>query len=239
MPRKDGAMDLPTSFGYWVRRRRKALDLTQAELAHRVGCAKVTIQKIEAEERRPSSQIAALLAEHLRIPPGERADFLASARGELAVDQLKAITRPGPIFQVLAPELPPVKTNPPRVAPIRRNNLPTHPTPLVGRVRELADLARRLDEPHIRLITITGLGGMGKTRLAIALAEQLFTTEGYPDGVYFVPLAPLSAPEQIVPALAEALDFPLDAGEQHIRSPRQQVIDYLREKQLLLVLDNV
>ena len=64
-------MDLPTSFGYWVRRRRKALDLTQAALAQRVGCATVTIQKIEAEERRPSSQIAALLAEQLRIPPGE------------------------------------------------------------------------------------------------------------------------------------------------------------------------
>src|SRR5215510_9670061 len=193
MPQKDGAMDLPTSFGYWVRRRRKALDLTQADLARRVGCAVVTIQKIEAEERRPSSQIAALLAEHLRIPPGERTDFLASARGELAVDQLKAITRPEPIFQVLAPELPsdvpPVKTNAPRLAPIRRSNLPTHPTPLVGRTRELADLARRLDEPHTRLITITGPGGIGKTRLAIALAEQLFTTECYPDGVYFVPLA--------------------------------------------------
>src|SRR5262249_1130986 len=132
-----------------------------------------------------------------------------------------------------------VKTNPPRVAPIRRSNLPTYPTPLVGRTRELADLARRLDQPHTRLITITGPGGIGKTRLAIALAEPLFPTECSPARVYFVPLAPLRAPEQIVPALAGALDFPLDTGKQHIRSPRQQVIDYLREKQLLLVLDNV
>jgi predicted ATPase len=67
----------------------------------------------------------------------------------------------------------------------------------------------------------------------------LFTTERYLDGVYFVPLAPLTAPEQIVPALAEALDFPLDTGKQWVRSPRQQVLDYLREKQLLLILDNV
>jgi len=236
-------MDTPTSFGYWVRRRRKALDLTQAELARRVGCAEVTIQKIEADERRPSSQIAALLAEHLHIPPGERTAFLASARGELAVDRLKDITRPEPIFQAVAPDLPsdfpPLKTKPPPTAPTRRSNLPTQPTPLVGRVRELADLARLLDDPHIRLITISGPGGMGKTRLAVALAEQVFTTERYLDGVYFVALAPLSAPEQIVPALAEALDFPLDTGKQRVRSPRQQVIDYLREKQMLLVLDNV
>src|SRR5438046_378555 len=95
MPRKDGAMDIPTSFGYWVRRRRKALDLTQAELARRVGCAEVTIQKIEADERRPSSQIAELLAEHLRIPPAERSTFLQCARGELAVDQPPASTPDG------------------------------------------------------------------------------------------------------------------------------------------------
>src|SRR5437867_6473315 len=82
-------MDEPTSFGYWVRRRRKALDLTQADLARRVGCAEVTIHKIEADERRPSSQIAELLAEHLRIPPAERSAFRQRARGELALaDQL-------------------------------------------------------------------------------------------------------------------------------------------------------
>src|SRR5262245_21516292 len=76
------------SFGSWVRRRRKALDLTQDDLARRVGCAKVTIQKIEADERRPSRQIAERLAEHLRIPPSDRPHFLASARGERAVDRL-------------------------------------------------------------------------------------------------------------------------------------------------------
>ncbi len=234
-------MDLPTSFGYWVRRRRKALDLTQVDLAQRVGCAKVTIQKIEADERRPSAQIAELLAEHLHIPPAERSTFLQRARGELAVDQLPESAPDGGHIPnppaMVATDAPAVR--PPTAAPTRRSHLPTQPTPLVGRVRELADLARLLDEPHIRLISITGPGGMGKTRLAIALAERLFTTERYLDGVYFVALAPLNAPEQIVPALAEALDFPLDAGKQRVRSPRQQVLDYLREKRLLLVLDNV
>src|ERR671932_821374 len=90
-----GRMDEPASFGYWVRRRRKALDLTQADLARKVGCAEVTIQKIEADERRPSSQIAALLAEQLRIPPEERSTFLQRGRGELAADQLPVSTPDG------------------------------------------------------------------------------------------------------------------------------------------------
>jgi len=243
MPRKDVAMDMPSSFGYWVRRRRKALDLTQAELARRVGCAEVTIQKVEADERRPSSQIAALLAEHLHIPPGERADFLASARGELAVDQLKDITRPEPIFQVVAPDLPsdfpPLKSKPPPAAPTRRSNLPTPPTPFVGRTADMAALNALLADPATRLVTITGSGGMGKTRLAIALAEQLLAANRFPDGVFFVSLAPVEAMDSIVSALAEALGFPLDAGKQLARSSRQQVFDYLREKRLLLILDNV
>jgi len=94
-------MDLPTSFGYWVRRRRKALDLTQAELARRVGCAEVTIQKIEADERRPSRQIAELLAEQLAIPADERAAFLQCARAELGADRL--VTPIPPIAQLVPP----------------------------------------------------------------------------------------------------------------------------------------
>ena len=66
-------MDLPTSFGYWVRRRRKALDLTQAELAARLGCAEVTIRKVEADERRPSEQIARRLADLLALAPADHA----------------------------------------------------------------------------------------------------------------------------------------------------------------------
>jgi len=76
------------SFGYWVRRRRKALDVTQEELARRVGCAVVTIRKIEADERRPSVQVAERLADYLYIPPEERLDFLRAARTIQGVDHL-------------------------------------------------------------------------------------------------------------------------------------------------------
>src|SRR3712207_3544802 len=72
------------SFGRWLQQRRRALDLTQAELARRVGCATVTIHKIEIEERRPSKDIAARLAEVLALPAEEQAAFLRFARGESA-----------------------------------------------------------------------------------------------------------------------------------------------------------
>src|SRR5262245_54674557 len=81
-------MERTASFGEWVRRRRKALDLTQEQLARQVGCAEVTIKKIEADERRPSRQIAERLAESLQITPAQRAAFVQAARGELATDRL-------------------------------------------------------------------------------------------------------------------------------------------------------
>src|SRR5688572_22721095 len=81
-------MAVETSFGHWLQRRRKALDLTQEELAQRVGCAAETLRKIEADVRRPSRQMAERLAEALEIPLPERALFIKAARAELAVDRL-------------------------------------------------------------------------------------------------------------------------------------------------------
>ncbi len=79
-------MNSITSFGYWVRRRRKTLDLTQIELAQHVGCSVVTIRKIERDERRPSRQIAELLADHLDIANSERDNFVRMARGQFVVE---------------------------------------------------------------------------------------------------------------------------------------------------------
>src|SRR5437016_6030107 len=88
-PHKESGMQQRDSFGYWMRRRRKTLDLTQPELARQVGCAVGTIQKLEGDERRPSKQLAARLAELLLIPSAERDTFLKVARAELASDQLE------------------------------------------------------------------------------------------------------------------------------------------------------
>jgi predicted ATPase len=113
------------------------------------------------------------------------------------------------------------------------HNLPAQTTPFVGREDELADLARLLDQPDNRLVTIFAPGGMGKTRLAIEVAAA--QAASYRHGVHFVPLAPLSDPEMVIPAIAEAVGFPFQSDR---RSPKQQLLDYFREKQLLLVLDN-
>src|SRR5512143_193969 len=81
-------METTASFGYWIRRQRKALDLTQQALAERVGCSLAAIKKIEADERRPSRQTAERLADALGVPASQRGLFLEVARGLRPVDQL-------------------------------------------------------------------------------------------------------------------------------------------------------
>jgi predicted ATPase len=117
-------------------------------------------------------------------------------------------------------------------------NLPIQPTPFIGRAHELASLETILTQSNTRLVTLTGPGGMGKTRLALAVAERQLRSERFADGAFFVALAPVGAPEHIITTLADALAFPLATGGPQTHTPRQQVLDYLRTKQLLLVLDN-
>lgn len=117
--------------------------------------------------------------------------------------------------------------------------LPAETTPFVGRQQELAALETLLADSGVRLITIMGVGGMGKTRLALASAARQLAAVGYshslfPDGVFWVPLAPLEQPSQIVAAVARAVDFSFHAEHEHER----QLADFLRERRLLLLLDN-
>ncbi len=116
--------------------------------------------------------------------------------------------------------------------PTHRHNLPLQTIPFVGRETELSQLARLLAEPDGRLITILGPGGMGKTRLALEAAEAQLGN--FAQGVYFVNLAPLDALEAITPTVAEALGFSFYEEDE----PRQQLLDYLRQKTMLLIMDN-
>ena len=113
------------------------------------------------------------------------------------------------------------------------HNLPTQLTPFIGRVREVSDLSRLLTLPGTRLVTILAPGGMGKTRLALASAE--LALRHFTDGVHFVPLAPLTSVDQLVPAMVEHLGL---HNFQDNRPPKQQLLDFLRAKQALVVLDN-
>ncbi|HEU5010910.1 MAG TPA: helix-turn-helix domain-containing protein [Roseiflexaceae bacterium] len=199
-------------FGRLLRQLRKQHDLTQEALARQAYCAVDTVKKIEAGKRHPSRQLAAQFADTLGLEATERAAFLDSARSD--VDHLT--TQPD----------------------TRHHNLPPQATPFIGRADEVAKLDRLLVAPNTRLITITAPGGMGKTRLALAVAEQQLAADRFSDGVFFVALTPISAPEHMVSALAHALDFPLATSGTPQRTPKQQVLDYVREKHMLLVLDN-
>jgi tetratricopeptide (TPR) repeat protein len=149
------------SFGYWLRRRRKALDLTQDALAQKVFCSQAAIKKIEAEERRPSRELAQRLAEHLAIPAQERAAFLAAARTLRTSDQLPL------------DELPVAPTSTAAVsdAPAHTGN---QKSPFVGRDNEYGQsigLIARLTAGTGQVLLIEGEAGIGKSRLLHELAK--------------------------------------------------------------------
>src|SRR5260221_9899804 len=112
-------MNVNGLFGSWLRQRRKALDLTQVELAEQVGCSVITIQKIEADERRPSKQITERLADVLAVSLDERAAFVSFAR---------RLTSPRPELALEVTSLTPV------------HHLPLQMTPFIGRDSEIADI---------------------------------------------------------------------------------------------------
>jgi predicted ATPase/DNA-binding SARP family transcriptional activator/Tfp pilus assembly protein PilF len=119
-----------------------------------------------------------------------------------------------------------------QATPPPRHNLPALATPLIGRETELADLGALLNDPTVRLITLSGPGGMGKTRLALEAATR--QQDAYSDGVWLVQLAPLDDGEAIPQAMASALGVPAQPGQ----SLQETIIDSLRLRQLLLLVDN-
>jgi len=111
-------------------------------------------------------------------------------------------------------------------------SLPVQPTAFIGRSQELDAIARRLADPGCRLLTLLGSGGIGKTRLALAVATS--ETATYPDGVAFVALASIGTPNQIVSAIGDTLGLAF-AGH---ADPTAHLLGYLRERHMLLILDN-
>jgi len=403
-------IDQTSSFGYWLRRRRRALDLTQEELAQCVGCATETIKKIETDMRRPSRQMAERIAVCLAIPPAERAAFLQVARAELAADQLavtvqpidtaagapdaspplpatplprgtitflftdiegstrlwerhsqampaamarhdtilqdvitthggvvfktvgdavcaafgrapdalaaalsaqralqaepwgltepvgvrmalhtgtveaygndyhglalsrvarllaagsggqillslttqelvrealppevdlrdlgqhrlKDLTRSEHIYQLVVLDLPtdfpPLKT-----LAAHRTNLPAQPTSLIGREQEVRTLGDLLLRADVRLVTLTGPGGVGKTRLALQTAAELL--EDFADGIFFVNLAPVGEPTLVAATIAQTLGVKETGGQPLIEC----LTASLQERHMLLLLDN-
>jgi predicted ATPase/class 3 adenylate cyclase len=149
---------------------------------------------------------------------------------DLGEHRLRDLARPEQVFQLAAPDLP--SDFPPlRSLDVRPHNLPIQPTALIGRAREVAEITRLL-RGEARLVTLTGPGGTGKTRLALQVAAELL--DDFPDGVWFVNLAPISDPSLVVSTIAQTLGVRETDGRPLIESLK----DFLRPKSVLLTLDN-
>lgn len=210
-------LDPSTSFGNWLKRLRSEHDLTQEALAELASCSVQTIRFFESGRRRPSVEMAEHLAELLSVPEAERTSFMRLARVAVATEA--SLPAQGPAAEatpsILEPHRPPIGAT------------------LIGREGELNVLRVIFVAEQARLVTLLGAGGMGKTQLALATAHLLAPT--FAHGAAFVPLAPLLSAHQLPGAVAAALGLALQGA----RDTQEQLLAYLHDKELLLVLDNV
>jgi predicted ATPase/transcriptional regulator with XRE-family HTH domain len=207
------------SFAEQLRHYRERAGLTQEELAAKAGLTAKAISALERAERRsPYPHTVRALADALGLSQAERAELLQARIGSK---------------QAAVPAAPPLA--PPAGSPADRLpevRLPVYFTPFIGREQEQANLLRLLAAPQYRLMTLLGPGGIGKTRLAVEVARQ---TAHFTDGVMFVPLSAVGDPAEVVPTIAEALGLSLNGNSELIA----QLLAYLQDKSLLLVLDNM
>ena len=205
----------PTAFGALLRQHRLAADLTQAGLATLAGLSARGVQNLERGIARPRARTASALARALGLGEMQREELLAAVRP-------RARRSPSVLFRSES-------QHDPRPSPAP-TGLPAPLASFVGRERQLEEVGQLLATN--RLVTLSGVGGVGKTRLALEVARQVPVAVA--DGVHFVPLAPLRDPELVMPAIAQALGI-RDSGDRPVLESLRAA---LRERRLLLVLDN-
>lgn len=208
-----------------MKQRRKELDFTQIELAETAGCSIDSVRKIEAGSLRPSRQLAELLAKALKIEPDTTQAFVTFARtGEsgqmFAKQETKVPAEPSsPFDSAFDTAQPPT-------------NMPVALSPFIGRENEVARIHTLLWQSSVRLVTLMGPPGIGKTRTAVEAATRLMPD--YPHGAFFVPLAPVTEPERVWSTLARTLDLE-EAPDVPIFETLRA---YLRPRKMLLIMDN-
>lgn len=187
-------------FTHWLKQQRKALGLTQAELAQRAHYATVTLRKIEENRLKPSREMALQLADALEVPVEAREDFVVFARGKDAGRSLRVLPAPA--------------------------------APIISRQAEVQETSALLLRSDVRLVTLTGSPGVGKTRLAIEIGARL--ADQFADGVCFVPLTEVRRASDVAPAIASTLGVLVSP---HIGAA-QTLAHSLQPLELLLILDN-
>lgn len=187
-------------------------------------CVRVLKQELDVPPLEETTQLYLYLQEH--------------PTGRIETHPQRIVSEPE---RVAVPAQPPSKgppttdrTEEPRTSlpGARLHNFPHPSTPFVGREEELVQIAQLLRNPDCRLLTLLGQGGIGKTRLGLQVASGI--NGSFQDGTYFIPLSSLSTPDLLVYSIAEVLKFTFFSS----RDPRIELLDYLREKQMLLLLDN-
>ncbi|MDQ6695436.1 MAG: tetratricopeptide repeat protein [Chloroflexota bacterium] len=207
-----------TRFGVWLKQRRKEQGIGPDQFAELVGCSSITLLKIEAGERRPSRQLAELLAAQLHIATDEIEPFIAFARiGHAAMlDTTSEAAARAPW----------------RSAHSRLTNLPSVLTSFVGREEDVDKALSLLLQPKVRLLTLTGAPGIGKTRLALQVASNL--AGNFEDGVFLVELAPIRDPDLLSATVARTLGL----KEEATQTVEDLLLKHLSDRRMLLVLDN-
>ncbi len=194
-------------FGEMLRRSRLAAGLTQEDLASRAGLSVRAVSDLErGVKKRPHFETVRMLADGLNLALPDRAALLAAARSS---------TLPAPSASAVRPRLP------------------VPPTALVGREMEVAAAVALLRRPDVRLLTLTGPGGVGKSRLALAVATEL--ADEFSDGAAVVELASLQDADLVASTVVQELGVHEAGG----KLPHERLTDFLREQSFLLVLDNL
>jgi non-specific serine/threonine protein kinase len=222
-------------FGALLRQYRLASGLTQEALAEQAGLSPRSIQHLERGETRPYRDTVRRLVQALGLAGEQRARLEAvapAAPRRTTPSEARQPSASALISAARGPVQAPTEPVPP--AP---HNLPVQLTSFVGRdtaLRALQDLLIT-DSTSPHLITLTGAGGSGKTRLALEVAAILLQRPIFTDGIFYVGLGSLSDPELVIPAAARTLGLAEMAG----RTPLAALVDHVRARRLLLVLDNM
>ena len=234
------------AFGQTMLSLRTAIGLTQVGLADFLGVSRRAVGEWEAGNSYPKTenlkQLISLAMAHKAFQVGREADDIRAlwhaAHQKILLDEswlAALLAAPVQAKTVEASHVigSPIADGPPKQTPSRQSlGLPTQTTSFIGRGTELTEISRLLSDPACRLLTLLGSGGVGKTRLACEVAAT--QTDTFADGVVFVALISVETPNQIVSAMSDALKLSL-AG---VADPTAYLLDYLRERHLLLVLDN-